>query len=742
MANVYRALDEKLGRYVAVKILHEHLQRNPDIRSRFQQEAQAVSTLDHPNIVRIYDFSGPDNEQLWLVAELINGTTLSKIQETQPNQRLPQIAAACIVREITRALEHAHKSGIVHRDIKPENVMVTTDGRLKLMDFGIAKDTQNHRKTQTGMFMGSPSYMSPEQIRGRNIDGRSDICSLGVVFYELLTSRLPFEGENSAAVIEKITRGEFVYPRFRTHGLNLELDKMVVRCLQKQPELRYQSISELGMEIDNWLIQNRIFSSTQELEQFILTGGSGQPRTLSEVSGAEFTGNRISVAVTGNTKRLENTSQHETYIDAPAPGKTKVRTAKPRRLTPDTQLIQENTAENRSPRHSKARPQMNRKPRRPNQHLRRRHPEKFSPPQASYVYRVARSTSGSQLPIILAMIVALVMGLLWTTDFKPISEIKRFKSAIHHQVELTITAVTELLSRPKLAPNQSNRPDTRKITAQTGPAESQNQSSPNASKVENDSKAETASSANSPQLEKPNQAPRRKPQRNSEVRKLPEKKPENVAVVTRDNKRSSQTNNLSDKQTITKSQPTATAADMTAGRGKIAISSRPAAEIYINNQRVGTTVDTGASSGWIAIDSGKIKITLKRPGYRDYIRRLTLKNNERLTLNNIDLEKATTSRPSAQTTAITIVSNKWPAEVLISPLSRNGSRPRKITLNQSRKTFPVSPGRYLVRVQSGDEVRERRIDTTISSSGITYSVEFDNLRSSKRSAPSPGSNQQ
>ncbi|NBQ54839.1 MAG: serine/threonine protein kinase, partial [Proteobacteria bacterium] len=354
---------------------------------RFQQEAQAVSTLDHPNIMRIYDFSGPDLEQLWLVAEIINGTTLASMQQARPNRHLPEVIATCIVREIARALEHAHRSGIVHRDIKPENVMVTLDGRLKLMDFGIAKDTQKHKKTVTGMFMGSPSYMSQEQVKGRNVDGRSDIYSLGVLFYELLTGRLPFEGASSADVVEKISKGEFVYPRFRTHGLSMEIDRMVVRCMQKNPESRFQSVGELGSAIDAWLTSKKVFSSAMELESHILRNSTQPPQEISD------------------SPELETVPDREPatpYSDRAQSGKkTKVRTAQPRLIRP---VDQQNSKANA--------PQ------------RRQHPGMRRPPRPIQIRQTFIRNTGSQTPVLLAIAVALVMAFLWLTDFRILKVIK------------------------------------------------------------------------------------------------------------------------------------------------------------------------------------------------------------------------------------------------------------------------------------------------------------------------------
>nr|MBP9706658.1 serine/threonine protein kinase [Oligoflexales bacterium] len=197
MASVYMAMDLKLKRKVAVKILHEHMAKNPEIKKRFQLEAQAISAIEHPNIVKIYDYSGINSEHSWLVTEVISGQNLGEYLSLFPKSRLHPILASCIVREVSKALGAAHDKGIIHRDIKPENVMITETGVVRLMDFGIAKDLQQNSLTQTGTFIGSPGYMSVEQIKGKGVDYRSDIYSLSILFYELVTGVLPYKGSSS-----------------------------------------------------------------------------------------------------------------------------------------------------------------------------------------------------------------------------------------------------------------------------------------------------------------------------------------------------------------------------------------------------------------------------------------------------------------------------------------------------------------------------------------------------------------
>lgn len=266
MASVYAALDEKLQRRVAVKLLHAHLARNAEVRSRFRLEAQAVSALDHPNVVRVYDYSGSRSKELWLVTELVEGRTLAQI--LRENGTPHPVVGLCIAREVCKALQEAHARGLVHRDVKPENVMITHQGRLKLMDFGIAKDMRHQSMTQAGSFMGSPSYMSPEQVKGQDVDVRTDIYSLGVVMYELATGVLPFVGSSTHEIILKIVEGRYLAPRDINVSLPIAMDRMVRRCLGRSPSDRYGSTSELAREMDHSLVGLGFAESHVELERY------------------------------------------------------------------------------------------------------------------------------------------------------------------------------------------------------------------------------------------------------------------------------------------------------------------------------------------------------------------------------------------------------------------------------------------------------------------------------------------
>ncbi|WP_437604798.1 protein kinase [Sorangium sp. So ce834] len=220
MATVYRARDPRLRREVAVKIIHKHLRENAEVGARFVAEARAAAKLRHPGIVEVYDVSSEQDRERYLVVELLRGSTLCKILSA--HRDMPAEIGAAVVLELCDALEHAHASGIIHRDVKPENVLVelpsdrpggSWDGAsvvIKLTDFGIAKILDAQGVTSTGQVLGSPAHMAPEQIEGGEVDARTDVFALGVLFYECLVGHLPFEGKNPAQVLRKVIEG--VYP--------------------------------------------------------------------------------------------------------------------------------------------------------------------------------------------------------------------------------------------------------------------------------------------------------------------------------------------------------------------------------------------------------------------------------------------------------------------------------------------------------------------------------------------------
>jgi serine/threonine-protein kinase len=254
MGEVYRARDTRLGREVAVKVLPDHLARDPDSLARFEREARAVAALAHPNILDIHDF-GKEAEIVFLVTELLEGETLRQRLKGAP---LPWRTAVEIGLAVADGLASAHAHGIIHRDLKPENVFLTFDGRVKILDFGLArlepqKSTETSptvaTPTKTGTVMGTVGYMSPEQARGGHPDPRSDIFSFGCILYEMATGKRAFFGENPAETLAAILRDEPRDPGDLVPDLPEHLRLVILRCLAKYPDSRFESARDLAFAL-------------------------------------------------------------------------------------------------------------------------------------------------------------------------------------------------------------------------------------------------------------------------------------------------------------------------------------------------------------------------------------------------------------------------------------------------------------------------------------------------------------
>ena len=241
MAEVHRGRDTRLGRDVAIKLLRPELAGDHTFIARFRREAQAAASLNHPNIVAVYD-TGEDGKVPYIVMEFVEGQTLREVLRTG-GRMLPHRALE-IVADVCSALEYSHSAGIVHRDIKPANVMVTPAGVVKVMDFGIARATTSQTMTQTAAVMGTAQYLSPEQARGEHVDARSDVYSTGCLLYELLTHTPPFSGDSPVAVAYQHVREDPELPSRRGSGIEPALDAVVLKAMAKNPGNRYQSAAE------------------------------------------------------------------------------------------------------------------------------------------------------------------------------------------------------------------------------------------------------------------------------------------------------------------------------------------------------------------------------------------------------------------------------------------------------------------------------------------------------------------
>jgi len=260
MGEVYRARDSRLGREVAIKVLPAAFSQDADRLRRFEQEARAAGMLNHPNILTIYDI-GTHEGSPYIVSELLDGEEL----RAQLNHgALPARKAIDYAKQAACGLAAAHERGITHRDLKPENLFITTDGRIKILDFGLAKlkpqpvhagvdseaPTALPSQTDPGTVMGTVGYMSPEQVNGQEADHRADIFALGVVLYEMLTGRRAFEGASAAAVMSAILRDEPEELQEINDKTPLQLERIVRRCLEKRPGQRFQSAGDLGFALE------------------------------------------------------------------------------------------------------------------------------------------------------------------------------------------------------------------------------------------------------------------------------------------------------------------------------------------------------------------------------------------------------------------------------------------------------------------------------------------------------------
>ena len=249
MSDVYKAKDHKLNRFVAVKVLKQEFSENANFVSKFRIEAQAAAGLMHPNIVNVYDV-GEEGGIYYIVMELVEGITLKKYIEKKA--RLSVKEAISIAIQVSMGIQAAHNNHIIHRDIKPQNIIISKEGKVKVTDFGIAKAATSN--TITSNVMGSVHYTSPEQARGGYSDEKSDIYSLGITMFEMLTGRVPFNGETTVAIAIKHIQEELPAPREFVPEIPVSVEQIVCKCCQKSPDRRYQSMGELIADLKQSLI--------------------------------------------------------------------------------------------------------------------------------------------------------------------------------------------------------------------------------------------------------------------------------------------------------------------------------------------------------------------------------------------------------------------------------------------------------------------------------------------------------
>lgn len=249
MASIYRATDLRDSRQVALKMPHAAMEADPNLFDRFRREEEIGAALDHPNVMRT--FPAPDRSRVYMVMEWVPGRLLRTILAEQG--RLPQDRALAIALKVLNALEYIHAHGVVHRDLKPENIMVDEHDSVKLIDFGIASKEGSRRLTYTGFSqaLGTPDYISPEQVKGKRGDQRSDIYAMGVILYEMLSGRTPFSGPSPLAIMNDRLINHPLPPREANAEISLQLQEALYRALERDPRNRYASAREFASDLRN-----------------------------------------------------------------------------------------------------------------------------------------------------------------------------------------------------------------------------------------------------------------------------------------------------------------------------------------------------------------------------------------------------------------------------------------------------------------------------------------------------------
>jgi serine/threonine-protein kinase len=313
MGVVYKAMDPVIGRTVAVKTIRLSAEgtglSRPELLARFQTEARAAGLLTHPNIVVVFD-AGEEDGLYYITMELVEGKSLQALLDS--GQAFPLPRTLRIMEQTCSALQFAHERNVVHRDIKPANLMLTADDTVKVTDFGTAKILQFGTVQQTAHVMGTPSYMSPEQVKGRAVDGRSDIFSLGVMLYEMVTGEKPFPGQNITTVIYKIVNEDPVPPRQIDPSIHPGISAVVMKALVKEPEQRYQSCREMLEDLKNY---RSIAASVNAQSTMVMGGGSPAATMISgNAGGYGMGGDDQAVAATAGSLTSRASSPGQTPV--------------------------------------------------------------------------------------------------------------------------------------------------------------------------------------------------------------------------------------------------------------------------------------------------------------------------------------------------------------------------------------------------------------------------------------------
>ncbi len=296
MATVYKAVQTSLDRLVAVKVLKKSFHGDQQIVKRFERESRVAASLQHENIVHIYDYWKKPNYAIMM--EYVDGATLAEVIDK--TGALPVDVGVMVAIQVGNALDYAHMRGLVHRDIKPSNIIIKRNGEVKLMDFGIAQGRNHESLTAPGTLIGTPAYMSPEQILGQPPDVRSDIFSFGVVLYELFTGTKPFKEDDAVTVTAKIVKDRFVSPRRINKAIPLRLQWLIKKCLRKKPGRRYGAVLDIQrklgrhvagkttkasslLRISDYLVSRNVFKAAANEETLVVPAVHSKVRRVSAV---------------------------------------------------------------------------------------------------------------------------------------------------------------------------------------------------------------------------------------------------------------------------------------------------------------------------------------------------------------------------------------------------------------------------------------------------------------------------
>jgi serine/threonine protein kinase len=699
MAAVYSAIDEKLGRRVAIKILHSHLSKNDDIRHRFHQEARSISSIDHPNIIKVFDFSGEESEQLWIVTEILYGVDLAEYTHEFPNKRLHPIVASLITREICRALSIAHRNGIIHRDVKPENIMVLDSGRVKLMDFGIAKVSENSNATQTGTFMGSPSYMSPEQIRGsQQIDQRTDIYSLSVLFYEITCGVLPYVGSSTADVIAKILSTPFKKPLQIMPSIPEPVSNIIEKGMQKNRNDRFSSIDHLARSLDQYLRSQGFTEGHEDLERYFRNAIDFEKKIeLSERHSLYKVGTHATIIQSNGGTKLGKTTK-SIHEKTTIKDKRTIHGVGTTKQTHHTILEKDPNGKSTSYKQNKQKRQIKQPTltKKPTQYHQQTSDTKSTRSFSSQKKRAKKNlTYAARMRSNPRVIVHYKKpnNFLWNT-------------ILVASLFIGLVVGKEIFQEDSAKENQATNITSQIVDSKTKSEVSRKSISTNRNKlrVNNSEHKQTKESTNEDRISK---------QKIRRVRAPIEDKASNGDSIENKPRRSNITR-VSTEQAPTSSRTIKPIAKQMA---TVTVRSFPDAKLYIDGKFYGSTGDPSIKQSGIKLPQGSHRISLKKSGFENANESIRLNQGENLNLSYVMIRESSTIR-------FTIRTNKLPAVASIDRIRSRGSK-RQIILSSRTESLELEPGTYNIQVEHAGQKIQRTITLNVNSDSITFNANFN-----------------